>query len=48
MMVNSAPPKAIDKKFPSMIPAVCFVLFQNSLESENEDFRKLSCARVCS
>jgi hypothetical protein len=33
MMVRSAPPKANDKKLPSMMPDDCFVEFQNSLES---------------
>jgi hypothetical protein len=36
MMVKSAPPKANDKKFPSMMPDDCFVLFQNSFESRRQ------------
>lgn len=34
MIVRSAPPNAKDRKLPSMMPEVCFVLFQNSVESE--------------
>lgn len=33
MIVNKVPPKAIDKKLPSIIPDVCFVGDQNSVES---------------
>ena len=34
IIVRRAPPNANERKLPSMIPEDCFVLFQNSFESE--------------
>lgn len=48
MIVSRAPPNANDKKFPSMMPELCFVLFQNSAESVKEEEYCLSSAvNIC-